>query len=468
MAYAVLFKTHIWDQTVIKLYDLLCSKAKHGQIFVIIDDDTAQFDDPPGTSVIRYGHGHLQRCGLENTGSFWANGDYQTILFWLDHSHFDYYVSVEYDVAVGVDLDAIIASMEANRIDSLSEPVSEDIAHWPHLGSCVDFYNFRDIKPGLFCISFFSRAMVAAIYARRLLQVQQKRKLATNLFPLGEAVLGSEPGIMGLNEDRLLNHCANLNTYRWNRAIPLEMVTDDLLQDSILHPVSSLSKVIRSNLFPNVRSLDQNLLEVAETIRHAGFYKKVYDLPDNLEDQRKTIDASAKQHLSPEQYAVFFTGMAEVTGISCFQSSTSEYSTGDYESQLIFQTPPVGNYRIHTSLEDNPFWCVTFSQPTHIKSLYVFDREDIHRYYIYEVTVTSHGEKEIVYASEHPEYLGNIIDGPKTISINRDATELRISIRGRGMIHFDAVQCDLSPIVAMPMDDHTRISKFVPELVRNE
>ncbi|AQS88039.1 hypothetical protein AA101099_1371 [Neoasaia chiangmaiensis NBRC 101099] len=440
MRFAVIFKAHVWNETVERQFERLRSHVTHGDIYILGDGDAHHTVLPEGDHVVSYSQSDLDRIGLGQTGSFWANGDYQTILFFLDRPQYDYYVTLEYDVGVFADIDRIVERMHENNVDVIAEKLPNDIAHWPHLGCCIDFYNFHDIKPGLFCISFFSRALISAIYARRLQQVKRKRLLNTNLFPLGEAVMGSEAALSGLKSDLLRNYCGSLDHYHWNMGISEEMLAVLPHEDTFIHPLCDDDKVVRSNTTDDIVRVDDLLLLKAAHVKRLDFFARLYGLPENDDADRRRVIAVAAETLDEAPHIGFLKEKILRSGLIASQSSISDYSRHQGEAQDLLRAFPSGGYTIHTEREEGAFWRFDSAEPVFVRRIYVYDRADMQRWYQYVVKAADEfGREETLYASENFEFLGDLYWGPRIFDINRAITSFSIGTIGEGMLHLDSV-----------------------------
>ena len=442
MSYAVIFKAHFWDESVEKQFYQLKKNCPSADIFIVFDVDSGnQNQIPYGNNIIFVGARDLYDAGLDNSGGFWANGDYQTILFWLKKPSYDFYVSVEHDVGVFCSIDNIIDDMRKNNIDSVygDLELERGAASWPHLGTTIDYYNFIDINPKLFCISFFSKAAVSAIYTRRLLQMKLKKSSNNSNFPLGEAVMGSEPALSGLKEKNLLRYCDNLDNYHWNQGVPYKYVEQFVNGNTFVHPVTSNNKVISSNTTDDITKIDSKLLLKAAMVAETEFFINLLSLPNNSYQDKQELIKLAKETLSENENNKFFFHRTITEGFVSCQSSISAYSRHNSEHADVVSSIPKGKFSNHTNEEENPFFRINFSEKKFVSKAYIYDRPDISRYYTYEISSGSEGEKEILYKSEYNEKLGDIYIGPKIININKEIDFLNISIVGYGIIHLDSI-----------------------------
>ncbi|QDH17187.1 hypothetical protein [Swingsia samuiensis] len=441
MSYAVLFKCYDWNVNIEKQFMRVKENCDFGDVFIVFDVDQGNLNKVPSQyQVFCVSERDLSDVGLARTGGIWLYSEYLIILFWLKNIHYDYYISLDSSVGVYSNLDFIIQKMEENNIDSLSHDIDTDIGHWPHLGSSIDYYDFKDIDPKLFFISFFSRAAISTIYTKRLIQKKKKVEQNNNTFPVSEVVLGSEIKIMGLKEDKLINYCDNLENYHWNRGIPIQYADEFAEGQTFIYPLLSEDGVISSNTTPDIKKIDDVIIKKAILLNSTYFYIKIYNLKDNTEEDKNYILDTIKNNLKEDSSNGYFFKEKILDGFVVRQSSRSEYSDPYSSEKDVISSVPKGRYNHHTNEETNPFIEVEFFNANDVSEIYLYDRPDIIREYLYKIDyICENGFIITAYQSSHIERLGDIVSGPKVININEKIRSIRISIIGKGMLHLDSI-----------------------------
>lgn len=436
----MLFKTHVWNEDVQRQFDRVCQSCRSGHVFLVLDANNRPIPVPPGANAVWFSDVDMETYGLYNYGGWWFNGDYQTILFFLKYPEYQYYVSLEYDVAVFNDLDAIVEDMSRNDIDAVYTEIPETISRWPHVFSTIDYYNFRDIHYGLFCISFLSRAMLSCLYSRRLAHDVLRRRLNLHTWPQGEAVLGSEALLSGLKTRDLKEYCDSLSDYHWNRGCTEAYVDLIAPQRTFVHPVAGVQKCISTNMTSDIRQIDDTLMTKAWLLGRLDFYSHLYHLPDNSEADRARVLEEARVTLADRPEARFLFQRSLTTDASASQSSESGYSRRQGEAVDAFRVLPSGMYAFHTDFEDAPWWLADLHEVHEIDTVVIFDREDVSRseHLVVEVGETL-DDMQVVFRRDGHGSIGGIRSGGLYVTCERPARFVRISLDQPGMLHLDAI-----------------------------
>lgn len=437
--FVILFKVHNWDETVARQYERVVASTRQGDVIVLADITNGPIVMPRNIRRYDIHSRQMAQIGIPDT-SFWFNGDFATILFFLHNPHYEYYVSVEYDVAVLNDMDLIVQDMKANDIDAVYEDLEDPLSRWPHLNSVIDYYNFRDIRTGLFCISFFSRRAVAAFYARRLHQAALKKTFGFRTWPIGEAVMASEMRIAGLKREYLARYCSNLDNYHWNRGMTEEYIKATSPERTFLHPVCNDSKCITTNLTADIRRIDNTLLAKAVLMKRLGFFVKLLGLPDNSEDDRQLVFLAALDALKDDPQSTFLYERNVSVGAVTSQSSISDYSSGPDEAGNALREFPAGHFSFHTDLERSPWWEVDLQDVFSPVKIYLFDRTEINRSANLVVSVgADRSAMTEIFRNDGHSAIGNIWSGPTILETGIPTRFVRLSLEGDGILHFDSI-----------------------------
>lgn len=441
MNYAVLFKAHFWNIDVERQYNRVLKNTNNADIFVVVDVDAGHLEKiPTNIKIFKTHHSDLHQIGLFEQGGFWFNGDYQGILFFLKNPQYDYYVTIEYDVATFANIDFIVNDMRKKYIDAVFEDIEQPLDEWPHLVGCLEYYNFRDIEKGLFCISFFSRRMMAALYARRLAQTQEKTKNNLNFWPIGEAVMASEVKICGMTREKLSNYCSDLKYYRWNQGMTEEFVTYLSPSNTFLHPVSDIEKCIKSNSTSDIKIVNEELLKKSEIVKNFFFFCFLYNLPKNTEEDRNKVFSLLLKYFGNNNDYKFLTEKIISEGKDAVQSSLSPYSYNDHESSRALRHLPSGKFSFHTEEEDNPFWEVDLSYSYSCVNIYIFDRPDVNRSEFLSVSVgETQDTMRTIFQNNNGIRVGTIFSAPLVLKNIQNVRYVRVNIEGKGMLHLDSV-----------------------------
>ncbi|GBQ24008.1 hypothetical protein [Tanticharoenia sakaeratensis] len=360
---AVLFKCHSWDDTIDRSYARCKMHASRSDIFILYDNSRGTCEIPEDLQrserVFFTPYSDIEALGIawgserDNLGGYWYNGDYHQNLFILKHPEYDYISSVENDVAIQNDIDAIFDDMAARQIDAVYKHVTSRNEWWSHTGNCEGYYDTtQHIHKGLFCISFFSRTAAMLIARRRFEMSHLKRTQRLETWPIGEAVMPHEMHLAGMKTEDLASYCDTLNQYDWAPCY-LEREIDPASGRTFVHPVTELNrKFIVSNFIQDYRCLISvenlehgssrnrariiNDLEVYSRLYH---HNHVYPHPAI----REPILSDAREFL-PREYCRLISGAYEI------DVSTITTQLGTPQQQAARVVAPLPNYDIEINI----------------------------------------------------------------------------------------------------------------------
>lgn len=274
--YAVIFKTHSWSQIIEDLFLQLKKNVSGGDLYIQIDNTNINDEINIDFEKISYiNEEMIENIGLPRNGSFWWNGDYATILFFLENPNYDYYVSIEYDVFVSNSIDNIVNIMENEGIDIVGQKILGPLGD--HLKDCVPYYGINTAEKSLFCISFFSKLAISCIYSRRLAHSKIKKKFNLSEWPIGEAVMGTEFKLSNLEYRDLVHFCDNLDHYDWNKGSMLDYAKHVATKSTFIHPVSDSNKFSRTN-FDMLGKINDQLLQKVRFSKDPKLFFSAYHL----------------------------------------------------------------------------------------------------------------------------------------------------------------------------------------------
>lgn len=432
MNYAVFFKAHSWDDLIYRNYLRLKISSKNADIYILFDN-TNGMDPCVAEEIISINQRDISSIGLIDYGGFWYNGDYASIIAFLKKPNYDYYVFCEYDVFVNCNIEYIINKMHANSVDCLGKKINDE--NWPHHSNCAPYYNGIDIEKSLFCISFFSRAMIVAIYFRRIMQSFLKEKNNIQSWPIGEAVMATEPKLSGLKYDELENYGVFLENYDWT-GVFLESHAEKISKyGSIIHPISNKEKFIKMN-FRHPSKMDMALFEKIVESRDSDLYRIGYHMENTSDDFKKMLYESYKDNIENSVFEYISDSIVSF-GAEAKQSSISDYSYDENESKRALNHFPRGTYSIHTNKENNPWWLLDLGEIIHVKDIYFFDRPYVDTNRSLNLTISCgkdlNNMREVFFnENEQVIYL-------EKISVLENIRYVKVHIKGEGILNFDSV-----------------------------
>ncbi|WP_124849720.1 hypothetical protein [Acidipila sp. EB88] len=256
-SYAVLFKTHFWDDFTRRQLDRLKAVVGRGDIYVLVDET---FQPAPPIAhdhvlgVTRQDIETLQLAPITTHGSIlWYNIDYPHYVAFSKLPAYDYYVTIEFDANIRQSLDTLIDALARDEVDYLGFPIRKRASEWPWYSAHLDIYG-PDMLVALSCFAVFSHRALALLLARR--QVMSKAFAAGRLsfWPNNEAFLPNEIRNARLHMEALATYGPDKHYDWWP---PLEeSALDGLGEQMFVHPVLHGTRFVRSLIHhePNLKS----------------------------------------------------------------------------------------------------------------------------------------------------------------------------------------------------------------------
>lgn len=246
--YAVLFRTHLWDEYVARQLERLTAMARGGDVFVLVDDTNGRVE-VPRQNVFRHTQDSVLGLGLGKAGYgnlLWFNGDYPLYAFFNENRNYGYYLMTEYDVVAQVGLDGMVSRLAKDGIDFVGLTKGESVAEWPHTDTCLDAYEPDQVRKRLICFAAFSRRAVDFLFHRRLDLSRDHRNGALRRWPYCEAFIPTELARGGFKLAELSEFGAT-DHYDWKPAIAEADIP--LLRDqAFLHPVLDARRYVAHTL----------------------------------------------------------------------------------------------------------------------------------------------------------------------------------------------------------------------------
>ena len=276
--YAVLFRTHVWDDFVERQYQRLRAKVGRGDLFILADE-TSRPLAIPHPNVVSHTQAGVLALGLHGGGHgnmLWFNGDYPLYYFYARHGAYDYYVMTEYDVGVQRNLDDVVDQVAGTGTDLVSVPSEEPLEPWL-ARTCRDAYAPEEVRQCLICISVYSNRAIRRLYDRRLEMSGQQQAGQMPHWPYCEAFIPTEVARAGYKATDL-SAFGPISRYKWSPAV-IEADLPILSQEAFVHPVLDAQRFVQHtmrNLWPPESFFDPRN-KVARLLRRAPV--GVYGLP---------------------------------------------------------------------------------------------------------------------------------------------------------------------------------------------
>ena len=246
--YVVLFRTHIWDAYVARQYERLKQRIGRGDLYILLDETNG----PVATgqpAVVSHTNASIEALGLAPAGGgnmLWYNGDYPLYYFYTQHSEYAYYIMVEYDVCVNVDLDSIVDSAARAGAGLVSLAKGESVATWPYAESCQGIYPSEVVEKRLICLTVLSRDAVRQLFDKRLALSAEIRAGAIHCWPFCEGFIPTELAVSGF-QLLDLSDLGTTDRYDWWPPV-LEDDLPGLAEQTFIHPVLDRARYIDATL----------------------------------------------------------------------------------------------------------------------------------------------------------------------------------------------------------------------------
>jgi hypothetical protein len=248
-SYAVIFRTHFWDDFAKRQFERLAARVTTGDIYVLVDETNGPVAGIQHDKVVRLTEQDLLDMGLLKAGTgnlLWFNGDYPLYYFMKDHGSYDYYIYLEYDVTLNVDVDPLVRRIAADKVDFIGLTKGEPVAEWAWLHTCQGVYPAKDIQYKLICMSFFSHRALEVLAARRLELSKQFRNSVISNWPFCEGFIATEMNRNGFVSAEL---AAYIDTTAYDTWPPfLENDLPIMTGNPVIHPVLDRERYIGSLL----------------------------------------------------------------------------------------------------------------------------------------------------------------------------------------------------------------------------
>lgn len=246
-SYAVLFKTHFWDEFVARQVQRLQAQIGDGQIVIVMDETMTAVDAVLPERVIRICEAdltHLELAPVTTHGSIiWYNTDYPNYVAYSQLGMFDYYVCIEYDAVVTTPLDELVNALARDGVDYLGFPIRKNCRDWPWHSMHRDIYG-EEMLVYLSCFAVFSHRALALLLHRRQKMARQFEEGQLGFWPNNEAFIPNEISNAGMNLGSLAQY-GDVSAYDWWP--PCEEAELATMQGQVfIHPVLAGMRYARS------------------------------------------------------------------------------------------------------------------------------------------------------------------------------------------------------------------------------
>jgi hypothetical protein len=249
--YAVLFKTHFWDEFACRQYERYVAAAPGGTVFICLDDESGKAGTLEQPHLLRAKHRDFQDIGLspryERGNLLWWNTDYFHYLFIDRFPDWDYLLAVEYDTCCLGDIDAFVKLARDAGADMVGLPIRTPLSQWMWTRFHARTYQRDALKASLNCISLFSARAVRHLFNRRRDMAAQSRAGGIPFWPGNEVFLATEIAQAGFRFVPL-QEFGDVSRFEWHPPILEDEVAPASANMTFLHPVLDRRRYIASQL----------------------------------------------------------------------------------------------------------------------------------------------------------------------------------------------------------------------------
>ena len=247
--YAVIFRTHFWDEFVQRQFDRLLSKVGAGDLYVLVDETNGAVAGISHDRVVRLTEHDVLAMGMARAGEgnlLWFNGDYPLYYFEQTQQPYDYYLQLEYDVVLNMDTDPLIRQAARDKADFVGLTKGEPVPEWAWLLTCRGVYPLDEIQYKLICLSVFSQRALLALAARRIEMAEQLCNSVITAWPFCEGFIATEMAKSGFVSVELTNYAETTAYDFWPPFVESDL--PEMMGNPVIHPVLDRDRYIASLL----------------------------------------------------------------------------------------------------------------------------------------------------------------------------------------------------------------------------
>jgi hypothetical protein len=249
MRTAILFKTHFWDDFTRRQLARLQANTRDADIIICVDETGGTVGPIDAPLVLRTTDRQLLAMGLPDArthGSLlWFSIDYLHCYVFQHYPDYDYYLALEYDAVINLDVDAFVAAAAADGADFVGFPMRTPIRQWAWAALHAPIYG-ADLRAYLSCIALFSNRAMQLLMDRRLSMARDFRTGSLAFWPYTEAFIPSELQIAGYRLRSLTDYGATDHYDWWPPVHEADLAS--LADQGFVHPVLEGGRYIASVL----------------------------------------------------------------------------------------------------------------------------------------------------------------------------------------------------------------------------
>ena len=238
----------------------VAARCGAGDLWLTIDETRGSTGPVGHDRVLRYTEDEIVARGYAcypHGRLFWYNADYPLYCAIEAGLDYDYYVMLEYDVAVNCDIEALVARMAEDGVDFVGEPMGRSAEDWMWLPSCRDAFPApMPVHPYTICACVFSRRAALHLRSRRLELARRYHDGDIRAWPISEGFMSTELIHAGFTVRSLSSYGPVPHLGIWPPYT--ERQATGMADDAFVHPVLSgqryLGSLFRNGLMAGLRA----------------------------------------------------------------------------------------------------------------------------------------------------------------------------------------------------------------------
>ncbi len=246
--YAVVFRTHFWDDFTRRQLDRL-KRRTTADIFVLVDETKGPVAGVEHDRVIRVTGELVLKAGYAAAGEgalLWFNGDYPLYHFRTLQPTYHYYLQLEYDVVLNLDLDGLMAQVAEDQADLVALTKGDPPSQWYWRRTLLEAYEADEIRFQLICVSIFSGRALDHLSRRRLALSDDYSAGRLSTWPFCEGFIATEMARSDLKVRELSAYGPTDGYDFWPPFVEADL--DGLANLPFIHPVLDRDRYVDSIL----------------------------------------------------------------------------------------------------------------------------------------------------------------------------------------------------------------------------
>jgi len=449
----VAFRTHIWSREVAEMAQRLAAAAQ-GVDFVILADETlAPLDTAPFEKLAH--NDDFSDLGLPNfppSSRLWYNADYPLYRLRQAFPAASHYAMVEFDVAVNIDLTALMRHAQTGGIDLIAHNIREAPPDW--MWGKTAIAHFARPMQSFFPLLIISARGINHLFKRRLEIRRRGEPAAHEDWPFCETFVPS--AIAELPDARMEGLDAHAGLAFYRSIFPLHLDEPDALRPgTISHPVlGSAAFAERWLKYQNAEDVFDPNSTLRRQLALCAPEDFVVSLLRRLRARAAPPGEARIAALAGELgWPAELVAPNRALNRPATQSSVSEWSrhkAPEADARGANNGEITGGAGFHTAFEDSPWWQVDLGAEFAVERVVVYNRMD-HRARCtrFSVSGSADGDAWTLHGAKLDDALFGGLDGNPYVfrfSPAFTARFIRLTMIGEDFLHLDEIEIYGEPV----------------------